>query len=135
MATAMCVLREQWRKRYHLLGFGIGMAGGYTTIGGPVSISAYYAVIGTVSNHAARLCEEARPRQRSPREEAFTRMSAFRILLWRAQRPHAGAKLPYTELALSWVQPCDYRCMIVRISFRTIQLCDSALLRPVERPI
>ncbi|MES0073296.1 hypothetical protein [Mesorhizobium sp. M0058] len=58
MATAMCVLREQWRKRYHLLGFGIGMAGGYTTIGGPVSISAYYAVIGTVSNHAARLCEE-----------------------------------------------------------------------------
>lgn len=95
MATAMCVLREQWRKRYHLLGFGIGMAGGYTTIGGPVSISAYYAVIGTVSNHAARLCEEARPRQRSPREEAFTRMSAFRILLWRAQRPHAGAKQPF----------------------------------------
>ncbi|WP_352823570.1 response regulator [Mesorhizobium sp. M0898] len=55
---------EQWRKRDHLLGFGIGIARGHATIGRiGFDQRADYAVIGTVSNHAARLCEEARPRQ------------------------------------------------------------------------
>ncbi|MER9126383.1 response regulator [Mesorhizobium sp. M0959] len=55
---------EQWRKRDHLLGFGIGIARGHATIGRiGFDQRADYAVIGTVSNHAARLCEEARPGQ------------------------------------------------------------------------
>ncbi|MER8476001.1 response regulator [Mesorhizobium sp. M1163] len=68
MATAMRDAidehSEQWRKRDHLLGFGIGIARGHATIGRiGFDQRADYAVIGTVSNHAARLCEEAGPRQ------------------------------------------------------------------------
>ena len=55
---------ERWRKRDYLLGFGIGIARGHATIGRiGFDQRADYAVIGTVSNHAARLCEEARSRQ------------------------------------------------------------------------
>jgi adenylate cyclase len=55
---------ERWRKRDYLLGFGIGIARGHATIGRiGFDQRADYAVIGTVSNHAARLCEEAKSRQ------------------------------------------------------------------------
>ena len=55
---------ERWRKRDYLLGFGIGIARGHATIGRiGFDQRADYAVIGTVSNHAARLCEEAKARQ------------------------------------------------------------------------
>jgi class 3 adenylate cyclase/CheY-like chemotaxis protein len=53
-------LSEQWRKRGHELGFGLGIAMGYATLGkigfeGRVD----YAAIGTVTNLASRLCDEA----------------------------------------------------------------------------
>jgi class 3 adenylate cyclase len=55
---------ERWRKRDYLLGFGIGIARGHATIGRIGFDQRWdYAVIGTVSNHAARLCEAAKPRQ------------------------------------------------------------------------
>lgn len=55
---------ERWRKRDYLLGFGIGIARGHATIGQiGFDRRADYAVIGTVSNHASRLCEEAKSRQ------------------------------------------------------------------------
>ncbi|RWC50572.1 MAG: adenylate/guanylate cyclase domain-containing response regulator [Mesorhizobium sp.] len=55
---------ERWRKRDYLLGFGIGIARGHATIGRiGFDQRSDYAVIGTVSNHAARLCEEAKSRQ------------------------------------------------------------------------
>ena len=55
---------EQWFKRGHHLGFGIGIARGHATIGRiGFDQRSDYAVIGTVPNHAARLCEEAKPRQ------------------------------------------------------------------------
>jgi adenylate cyclase len=55
---------EQWFKRGHQLGFGIGIARGHATIGRiGFDQRSDYAVIGTVPNHAARLCEEAKPRQ------------------------------------------------------------------------
>ena len=45
-------------------GFGIGIARGHATIGRiGFDQRSDYAVIGTVSNHAARLCEEAKSRQ------------------------------------------------------------------------
>ena len=57
-------LTEQWRKHGHSLGFGVGIAQGYATLGkigfeGRID----YAAIGTVANLAARLCAEARPGQ------------------------------------------------------------------------
>ena len=66
-----CALRErmreltsQWRKRGYELGFGAGIALGYATCGevGFESRSDY-AAIGTVTNLAARLADEATPDQ------------------------------------------------------------------------
>nr|WP_272951720.1 response regulator [Sinorhizobium fredii] len=55
---------ERWRKRGYVLGFGIGIARGNATIGRiGFEQRADYAVIGTVTNHTARLCEEAKSRQ------------------------------------------------------------------------
>ena len=64
MAVEMrrCVgdLSVKWRKSGHDLGFGIGIAHGYATLGGIGSEERFeYAAIGTVVNLAARLCAEA----------------------------------------------------------------------------
>jgi adenylate cyclase len=64
MAVEMrrCVgdLSAKWRKHGHDLGFGIGIAHGYATIGGIGSEERFeYTAIGTVVNLAARLCAEA----------------------------------------------------------------------------
>jgi class 3 adenylate cyclase len=68
MAAAM---REQvdellvkWRKRGYDLDFGVGIAQGYATIGA-IGFEGRmdYGAIGTVTNLAARLCGEAKPRQ------------------------------------------------------------------------
>jgi adenylate cyclase len=49
-----------WRKQGHVLGFGVGIAQGYATLG-RVGFEGRsdYAAIGTVTNLAARLCEAA----------------------------------------------------------------------------
>jgi len=53
-------LSRKWRRETHELGFGVGIAHGYATLG---SIGfegrSEYAAIGTVVNLAARLCAEA----------------------------------------------------------------------------
>jgi class 3 adenylate cyclase len=50
----------QWRKQGHELGFGIGIARGHATIGQiGFDRRSDYAVIGSVANLAARLCENA----------------------------------------------------------------------------
>ena len=57
-------LLVKWRKRGYELDFGIGIAQGYATIGA-IGFEGRmdYGAIGTVTNLAARLCGEARPRQ------------------------------------------------------------------------
>jgi adenylate cyclase len=53
-------LTEQWRKRGHELGFGLGIAMGYATLGKIGFEGRFdYAAIGTVTNLASRLCDEA----------------------------------------------------------------------------
>jgi class 3 adenylate cyclase len=53
-----------WRRRGYDLDFGVGIAQGYATIGA-IGFEGRmdYGAIGTVTNLAARLCGEARPRQ------------------------------------------------------------------------
>jgi class 3 adenylate cyclase len=60
MRDAVARLAETWRRRGHRLGFGIGIAQGYATLGriGFEDRSDYTAV-GAVINLAARLCAEA----------------------------------------------------------------------------
>jgi class 3 adenylate cyclase len=60
MRDSMVVLAKGWKKRGHALGFGVGIAGGYATIG-TIGFEGRldYGAIGTVTNLAARLCGEA----------------------------------------------------------------------------
>jgi class 3 adenylate cyclase/CheY-like chemotaxis protein len=64
MRNRVSELIERWAEHGHDLGFGVGIAQGYATIGaigfeGRID----YAAIGTVTNLAARLCAEAAPGQ------------------------------------------------------------------------
>lgn len=53
-------LNEQWRKHGHDLGFGVGLAMGYATLG-HIGFEGqfHYGAIGSVLNLAARLCDKA----------------------------------------------------------------------------
>jgi class 3 adenylate cyclase len=58
------MLSERWRRRGHGLGFGMGIASGYATLGSVgFERRKEYSVIGTVPNLACRLCDEAKPGQ------------------------------------------------------------------------
>ena len=64
MRQQMSELIERWRKRGHHLGFGVGIAQGYATLGmigfeGRID----YGAIGPVTNLAARLCDQAQSGQ------------------------------------------------------------------------
>jgi class 3 adenylate cyclase/CheY-like chemotaxis protein len=61
MRSRVADLAHTWRWRGHDLGFGVGIAQGYATLGRVGFEGRYdYAAIGTVTNLAARLCAEAR---------------------------------------------------------------------------
>jgi adenylate cyclase len=60
MRQAVGALTENWRRWGHDIGFGIGIAHGYATLGTIGFEGRFdYAAIGTVSNVASRLCDEA----------------------------------------------------------------------------
>jgi class 3 adenylate cyclase/CheY-like chemotaxis protein len=68
MAVAMrdrvAELATGWRKEGYELDLGLGIARGYATLGAIGFEGRWdYAALGTVTNLAARLCAEARPRQ------------------------------------------------------------------------
>jgi class 3 adenylate cyclase len=57
-------LRKKWQKRGHHLGMGMGIAQGFATLGRIGFEGRFdYGAIGTVTNLAARLSDEARDRQ------------------------------------------------------------------------
>jgi len=61
---AIGALTERWRRWGHEIGFGIGIAHGFATLGTIGFEGRFdYAAIGTVSNVASRLCDEAKPGQ------------------------------------------------------------------------
>jgi adenylate cyclase len=61
---AIGALTERWHRWGHDLGFGIGIAHGFATLGTIGFEGRFdYAAIGTVSNVASRLCDEAKPGQ------------------------------------------------------------------------
>ena len=64
MRDAIGALTEKWRRLVHDIGFGIGIAHGFATLGTIGFEGRFdYAAIGTVSNVASRLCDEAKPGQ------------------------------------------------------------------------
>jgi class 3 adenylate cyclase len=95
MRQALEAMIEKWRRLGHELGFGIGVAQGYATLGTIGFEGRFdYAAIGTVSNVASRLCDEAQPGQIliSPRvllaiEAAVTAEPAGDFVLKGIRRP------------------------------------------------
>jgi adenylate cyclase len=64
MRGAVALLAPSWAARGHEIGFGVGVAQGYATIGRIGFADRFdYSAIGTVTNLAARLCDEARDGQ------------------------------------------------------------------------
>ena len=64
MRDAIGALTETWHRWGHEIGFGIGIAHGFATLGTIGFEGRFdYAAIGTVSNVASRLCDEAKPGQ------------------------------------------------------------------------
>ena len=64
MRDSIGALTEKWRNRGHSLGFGVGIALGYATLGQiGFEQRLEYAAIGSVTNLASRLCDEAKANQ------------------------------------------------------------------------
>jgi adenylate cyclase len=64
MRDRVDVLAASWERQGHRLGFGVGIAQGYATLGRVGFEGRWdYAAIGTVTNVAARLCAAAAARQ------------------------------------------------------------------------
>ena len=98
MRYAIGALTEKWRRLGHDIGFGIGIAHGFATLGTIGFEGRFdYAAIGTVSNVASRLCDEAKPSQilLSPRvlmevEDAVTVEPVGEFALKGIRRPIAA---------------------------------------------
>ncbi len=95
MRSAIEALMEKWQRLGHEIGFGIGIAHGFATLG-TIGFEGRrdYAAIGIVSNVASRLCDEAKPGQIliSPRvrqavEKAVTLESIGEFSLKGIRRP------------------------------------------------
>jgi class 3 adenylate cyclase len=64
LREAIGALTAAWSRLGHEIGFGIGIAHGFATLGTIGFEGRFdYAAIGTVSNVASRLCDEAKPGQ------------------------------------------------------------------------
>jgi class 3 adenylate cyclase/HAMP domain-containing protein len=64
MRDTIGLLTQKWRNRGHSLGFGVGIALGYATLGQiGFERRLEYAAIGSVTNLASRLCDEAKANQ------------------------------------------------------------------------
>jgi adenylate cyclase len=60
MRTSVGELKARWRRRGHRLDFGVGISQGYATLGKIGFEGRFdYAAIGTMTNLASRLCDEA----------------------------------------------------------------------------
>ena len=60
MRTRVRELKDKWHRRGHQLDFGVGISQGYATLGKIGFEGRFdYAAIGTVTNLASRLCDEA----------------------------------------------------------------------------
>jgi class 3 adenylate cyclase/CheY-like chemotaxis protein len=113
MRASIGGLLDAWRKRGHDLGFGIGIAFGYATLGQiGFDRRVEYAAVGSVTNLASRLCDEARNGQILISQRVYglveqkiegthigdlnlkgfrRAMPAYEVVLWRGGAPFGAA--------------------------------------------
>ncbi len=78
MRDTIGALTERWRNRGHSLGFGVGIALGYATLGQiGFEQRLEYAAIGSVTNLASRLCDEAKAGQIVVSRRVYGMVEAF----------------------------------------------------------
>jgi class 3 adenylate cyclase/HAMP domain-containing protein len=78
MRDTIGALTERWRNRGHSLGFGVGIALGYATLGQiGFEQRLEYAAIGSVTNLASRLCDEAKADQIVVSRRVYGMVEAF----------------------------------------------------------
>ena len=105
MRDAVAKLAANWRKQGHELGFGIGIAHGYATLGCIGFEGRFqYSATGTVANLASRLCDEARDGQILIDAKVHAAVEALAELeLGRRTRPQGlpppGARLQRAQAA------------------------------------
>jgi adenylate cyclase len=73
MREPVTALSEEWRRHGHDLGFGVGIAHGYATLGRIGFEGRFeYTAIGPIPNLASRLCDEASDREILLSQRALT---------------------------------------------------------------
>ena len=78
MRDTIGLLTQKWRNRGHSLGFGVGVALGYATLGQiGYEQRLEYAAIGSVTNLASRLCDEAKAGQIVVSQRVFGMVEEF----------------------------------------------------------
>jgi adenylate cyclase len=98
MRASVSELAARWRKQGHELGFGVGIAHGYATLGRIGFEGRFdYAAVGTVVNLAARLCSQALdgqilidPKVQAATEAIATTETAGELALKGLHRPIAA---------------------------------------------
>ncbi len=120
MRDAVGALTVRWRNRGHQLGFGVGIALGYATIGQiGFEHRLEYSAIGSVTNLASRLCDEAKANQIVVSRRVYGIVEPFvegrpiddlqlkgfnrpvlaaEILSWREEADEAADAVPPTEV-------------------------------------
>ena len=101
MRAGVAELAAKWRRQGHALGFGVGIAHGYATLGRIGFEGRFdYAAVGTVVNLAARLCSEAQdgqilidPKVQTAIESLVATEPAGQLALKGLNRPIAAFKV------------------------------------------
>jgi class 3 adenylate cyclase/CheY-like chemotaxis protein len=106
MREAVASLARSWAGRGHQVGFGVGIAQGYATLGqigfeGRVD----YTAIGTVTNIAARLCAEAKDGQILVTQRVAAAIGGTAALELLGDIPLKGLSRPVTVLNVSGLAP------------------------------
>ena len=123
MRDVIGALTEKWRRLGHDIGFGIGIAHGFATLGTIGFEGRFdYAAIGTVSNVASRLCDEAKPGQILISPRVFMAVE------------HAVAVEPVGEFALKGIRrPISAYNVVAAASYCDVGQCHAHLRSEVRQ--
>jgi class 3 adenylate cyclase len=108
MRTSVGELAGKWRKHDYDLGFGVGIAQGYATLGRIGFEGRFdYAAVGTVVNLAARLCAEAADGQILVDRKVQAAIEDLAVSEPAGQLNLKGLHRPIATFAVSAIDQCE----------------------------